>query len=135
MNASTLSSAVSGPEPVRASRLLEIRSKAYRRRIWHKVLDKTERAIVSLVIRCVETVRSTKLATIVTAIVEKLTDAMTSRVERLKQTVGRSLAQTLSMIAQGWGYRPAERWARDDSFIQYLTIIDLNNLPVYRRVC
>ena len=68
------------------------RQKAMRKHIWFKVLTRSERAIFNLTIRCVEQIKSSKLAKIVTAIVEKLTQAMTSRVEKLSQSVGRQLA-------------------------------------------
>ena len=111
---------------IQISELVKIRRKALRRRAWYKILDRAERAIVSLTIRCVERIRSPKLAEIVTAIATKLKDAMTSQVEKLKKTVGRSLAQNLAKIVLAWGHSSAKRWVKDQGFIQYLVIMHIN---------
>jgi hypothetical protein len=42
---------------------------------------------------------------------------------------GRSLAQKLSWIAQGWGNKSAATWPGDPEFVRYLTVMDLNKLP------
>jgi len=108
------------------SELIKIRRKAMRLRTWFKVLDGTERAIVILTIRCVERVKSPKLAKIVMAIVTKLTNAMKGQMERLIDTFGRPLAQKLSRVAMAWGNRSAALWAEDLGFIQYLVTIQMN---------
>lgn len=117
---------------ISVSALAEIKKKALRRRAWFKVLDETERAIVSLTIRCVERIKSPKLANIVTAIVTKLMDAMASQVERLKETVGRSLAQNLAKIALAWGNSSAKSWVEDQNFIQYLVIMRINTPRMFQ---
>jgi len=117
---------------ISVSALAEIKRKALRRRAWFKVLDGTERAIVSLTIRCVERIQSPKLAKIVTAIVTKLKDAMTSQVERLKETVGCSLARKLSFIAQSWGYILASKWVWDSGFSQYLAVMHMNTPGMFK---
>jgi len=117
---------------IQISELVEIRRKALRRRAWYKILDRAERAIVSLTIRCVVKIKSAKLAEIVTAIVTKLKDAMTSQVEKLKETVGRSLAQKLSLIAQSWGYRLASKWVEDSGFSQYLAVMHINTPGMFK---
>jgi dolichol kinase len=112
--------------------LAEIKKKALRRRAWFKVLDGMERAIVSLTIRCVESIKSPKLANIVTAIVTKLIDAMTSQVEKLKETVGSSLVRNLAKIALAWGNFSAKSWVEDKSFIQYLVIMRINTPKMFQ---
>jgi hypothetical protein len=44
---------------------------------------------------------------------------------------GRSLAARLSLIAEGWGYRSASRWAEDEGFIRYLTAMELNRPRIW----
>jgi len=56
---------------------------------------------------------------------EKLLDAMESRVEQQMRSVGVPLAEKISRIAQKWGNRTAREWMRDAGFIQYLTIMTL----------
>jgi len=117
---------------IQIGELVEIRKKALRQRAWYKILDGAERAIVSLTIRCVEKIRSPKLAEIVTAIVTKLRAAMTSQVEKLKETVGRPLARKLSLIAQSWGYILASKWAWDSGFSQYLAVMHMNTPRMFK---
>lgn len=114
--------------------LLEIQRKALRRRIWFKVLDKVERAIISLTIRCVDSVRSPKLAKILKAIVIKLREAMKGKVYKLMEKVGLPLAKKLGAIARSWGNLSALSWARDSRFIHYLTIMHMNT-PTFFKVC
>jgi hypothetical protein len=85
-----------------------------------------ERAIVNLTIRCVEEIRSVKLAMIVKAIVDKLNEAVKSRVERLMGTAGSSLARTIAGIAVSWGNLEAVEWASDRGFIRYVTVMEMN---------
>jgi hypothetical protein len=87
--------------------------------------------LLDLTIRVVEKVRSFMLAKLVSRIVDKLLEAMESRVYRLMRTEGRSLAEKLSKIGQAWGNRAAESWVKDRGFIQYLTV---SNLLAFRGV-
>lgn len=112
--------------------LVSIRRVAMRKRVWFSVLGQVERAIVNLTIRCVEKIRSIKLAMIVKAIVDKLKLAVRSRVERLMETVGSSLAQKLSGVAVSWGNKSASRWVEDYGFIRFLTVNYVNTPSLYR---
>lgn len=112
--------------------LASVRQRALRKGLWFRVLDRVERAIVDLTIRCVERVRSSKLARILVKIVSKLEDAMKSRVERLMDEVGCLLAQKLSRIALNWGNKSADRWSDDPGFIQYLTIMQMNTPRMFQ---
>ena len=106
--------------------LAGIRARAMRRGVWFRVLTRAERGQMELTMRVVKRIRSFFLARVVTSIVEKLLDAMESRVSRLMREVGQSLARKLSGTAQEWGNGSAERWPRDSGFVQYLTIMHLN---------
>ena len=108
------------------SELVRIRARAMRRGVWFRVLTRAERGQMELTMRVVKRIRSFFLARVVTSIVEKLLDAMESRVSRLMREVGPALAHKLSGIAQKWGNGSAERWPRDSGFVQYLTIMHLN---------
>jgi hypothetical protein len=85
-----------------------------------------ERALIDLVIKIVERVRSPKLAKIIAWILEKLREALKSRIEKLMETVGRSIARKHAECAYSWGYKDAFRWAEDTDFIRYLTIVEMN---------
>ena len=48
------------------------------------------------------------------------------------QNFGHPLAQRISVIAAKWGNNVAAAWSNDEGFIRYLTVIDMNNLPIFR---
>jgi len=105
--------------------LASIRRKVLRRGIWHKVLDQEERALINLTIRVVDTVRSSKLAKVLSKPVEKLREAMKSLMDRARE-MGRPLAEELSRVAQAWGYLGAGSWAKDEFYAIYLGLSALN---------
>jgi len=92
-----------------------------------------ERGLVNLTIRCVEQVRSSKLAAMLRIIVERLEAALRSRVERLMVVVGWPLAQRLARLASSWGNQNAWNWALDAKFARHLTIVHMNNSAIYRQ--
>ena len=118
--------------PLSMSELAKLRVKARRRGIWFRMLSRVERGLVDLSIKVVEKVRSLVLARSLTSIVEKLLEAMESKVTRLMRTVGRQLAQKLSEIAQSWGNKSTKLWANDPSFIQHLAVTQMNLSPIFR---
>jgi len=103
-----------------------------RRKVWFRVLNRVERAIVNLTIGCVERVHSPKLERIISTIVNKLTNAMKSMLEKLTEDIGRPLAQKLSRIAWNWGNKSAVQWAEDYVFIQYLTVMQMDVLRIFK---
>jgi len=111
---------------ISVGRLVKERRRALRKRVWFKALSRDERSIVSLTIRCVDWVQSAVLARIVMAILIKLKAAMESPVKRMVRTLGRSMAQRVSRIAQAWGNKCASQWAWDPGFIQYLAVMKMN---------
>lgn len=117
---------------INRSMLVSVRRVAMRKRVWFSVLGRVERGIVNLTIRCVEEVRSVKLAMIVEAIVDKLEEAVKGGVERLMDTVGSLLAKKLSGVAVGWGNESACHWVEDYGFIQFLTVNYMNTPSCYR---
>jgi len=112
------------------SELASIKQRAMRKGVWFRVLGKVERAIIDLTVKCVMKVRSAKLAKIVATIVNKLADASKSRLKRLIDEIGRSLAQKLIKIAQKWGNKSAVQWAENSDFIQYLVITHVSSLKI-----
>lgn len=113
--------------------LVTIRRKALRKRAWFKVLNRTERAIISLTIRCVDKIRSPKLIEILSNIAIKLLFATESPIEALMVRFGRSLAFKLSLIARSLGVPQAFKWKSDPSFIQYLTVMFINTPVAFSR--
>jgi len=118
--------------PLGKNDLTKIKTVAMRRGIWFRVLSRGERALVDLTLRLVKRIRSLFLARVVSSIVEKLLDAMESKVSRLMREVGQPLAQKLSGIAQKWGNSSAVSWIADPGFRQYLTVMYINTPSVFK---
>ncbi len=102
--------------------LAEAKRAALRRGIWYRALSRVERGVLDLTMKFVDSVRSTKLANVLTAIINKLELAMENTAERLVRLVGRPLAQKISNIAVSWGNRSAYGWADDRNFARYLAM-------------
>lgn len=114
------------------SKLVNLRVKAIRRGIWFKVLSKTERAYVELTIKIVDKVRSHLLAKVLASIIRKLLGAMKSRIARVMEEVGCSVARKLSRIALNWGNMSATQWMKNHRFIRYLAIMHINTPPTFK---
>ena len=103
-------------------RLSKLKSVALRRRVWFRVLTRIERGVLDLTMRCVDNIRSTKLAKVVTAILSKLQSTLESFADQKVRTIGRSLAEKMSAIAVGWGNHSARKWAGEDGYARYLAL-------------
>ena len=112
--------------PLTRESLAKLRLKAVRRGCWFKDLKREERKLLDLTIRVVTKVHSFILAKIVSRLVDKLCEAMESRIFRLMRTEGRNMAENLSKIAQAWGYRAAKSWVSDYGFMQFLVVSNLS---------
>ena len=106
--------------------LAKLRLRALRRGLWFSGLKQSERKLLELTISVVQRVRSFMLAKVVSQIVDKLCDALESRVYRLIRTEGRCMSEKLSNIAISWGYREAKCWIEDLGFRQYLVVCNLD---------
>jgi hypothetical protein len=111
---------------VSVKQILFFKKTALRHGIWFRALNLVERGILDLTTRYVACIKSSKLATVVMAILEKLRIASEGVVDRLVRTVGFSLAKKVSVVAQSWGNRSAFSWANDSDFARYLAVSHLN---------
>ena len=107
---------------------LKLRREALRRRVWFMVLSSTERALLYLVPRCMETPKNATLIDVLAKIIVKIKDALKSPIADLINQVGRPLALRLSRIAQEWGHKTAGEWASDEGFARYLAMRHLNSV-------
>jgi hypothetical protein len=107
---------------------LKLRREALRRRVWFRVLNCTERALLYLVPRCTETPRNTTMIDMLAKIIVKIKDALNSPMADLVNRVGKPLALRLSRIAQEWGHKTAGEWASDEGFARYLAMRHLNSV-------
>ena len=101
-------------------KLAQTKKLALRRRVWFGTLNRLERGIIDLTVKYVDSIRSAKLAKLVTAIIGKLQSALECTVDRLVRTIGLPLAKKISDIAIRWGNRLASLWADDLAFARFL---------------
>jgi len=109
-------------KPVSIQALTLTKRIALRRGIWYKTLNRIERAVIDLTVRYVDDIKSSKLAKIVTAIIDKLQNTMESATDRLIRTAGLVLTRKISVIAIKLGNKSASEWAEDHAFAQFLLV-------------
>jgi hypothetical protein len=93
---------------------------ALRRGLWYRTLNRVERGIIDLTVKYVDNIKSSKLAKVVTAIIEKLQVSMETLADKMVRTVGLPLARKISEIAVSWGNHSASSWANDFAFARFL---------------
>ena len=103
-------------------KLNETKKHALRRGVWFKALTRIERGIIDLTVKYVDNIKSTKLAKVLTAIIEKLKASTESILDKLVRTIGLALTQKISKIAVNWGNRLASMWADDPVFARFLAV-------------
>jgi hypothetical protein len=113
--------------------LAQAKKLALRRGVWFKTLNRVERGIIDLTVQCVDSIKSVKLAKLLTAIIDKLQSAMESMVDRLVRTIGVPLAEKISCLAVGWGNVSAKSWASDLSFAAFLAAMHTSNDFMHHR--
>lgn len=118
------------PDKLRIDELAKIRLMAIRNGFWFKILNRLERALITLTLKVAKEIHSKVLAQALHSIVTKLLKASESKVSRLIRQVGAPLAEKLSLIAQKWGNTIAQKWSLDKSFVRFLAIMYLNNPKV-----
>ena len=101
--------------PLTRELIVGVRTRALRRGIWFRVLDRVERGLVDLTIRWVDRVKSGRLAQVLVRILEKLVRAMEGGMVRVLER-GRALALRASGLAVSWGDGVAFGWRFDAGF-------------------
>jgi hypothetical protein len=109
------------------SRLAALKTRSIRRGVWFRVLNMLERAQVDLTVRVVKNVQSPHLMKVLESIVNKLSEALQSKVARVMRSIGFPSALKLSRIAQSWGHKSAGTWAQDSRFARFLAVMHLNS--------
>jgi len=116
---------------VQCCELVKVRAKALRRHAWFK-LSSLERGLVNAVVVSRVVVRSRVLVKILAEVVGKLSELSKPLVLRMMNSIGRPIAESLSKIAQSWGYRDAWKWVEDTGFIIYLTVVKIHESAYFR---
>jgi len=107
--------------PLTGRNLAGLKTRALRKRVWYKVLDRIERGLLDLTIRWVDNVRSGRLTETLLPILMKLAQAMEQGVAQVL-VVGRELALRASVLAVRWGNMDAFSWRFDESFWRGLAL-------------
>jgi hypothetical protein len=101
--------------PLTGRKLAGLKTRALRKRVWFRVLDRVERGLLDLTIRWVDNVRSGRLTETLMRILVKLARAMEQGMARVL-VVGRELALRASVLAVRWGNVEAYSWRFDREF-------------------
>lgn len=109
------------------SDLQKIKTKAMRAGVWYKGLPKLDRILFDLTIKVAENIRSLHLAKSILAIMGKLEQVLEGRFAKLARTIGCTLAEKTSCLAQSWGNYTAKNWSTDKSFALYLAVMKDNS--------
>ena len=107
---------------ISVARLADAKKTALRRGVWFRSLSRVERGIIDLTVKYIDSIKSVKLAKVLTAIIVKLQTTTESVVDKLVRTVGLPLARKISNLAVSWGNRLASLWAEDCSFAGFLVV-------------
>jgi hypothetical protein len=105
---------------------------------WFRLLSLDKRRFMDAVIQTVDEIRSSLLLKILTPLVTRLLQALggirglQGNLSYGMQNFGQPLAQRISVIAHEWGNIHAAKWASDPGFIRFLTVIDLNDIPIFK---
>ncbi len=121
------SSFLRGNQVLSVGKLLKVKNFALRRGVWFRVLSRLERGVIDLTIKCVDSVKSLRLAGVLAAIVQKLQQATESLIERLTRTIGVPFAERISGIAVSWGNKTAKNWSSDLSFAAFLAVMKISD--------
>ena len=105
--------------------LLSFKRKALRKGVWFKALDNVERNIINLTAKVVDRVESALLGVTIVKILSKLLEPLKSSFMR-KIGLGMKRAAKIVAQAQAWGNENAESWAKDDGFVRYLTLLEMD---------
>jgi hypothetical protein len=118
-------------------RLLKVKARAVRQGFWFKALSRMERGVFDLTVRCVERVRSSVLAEMLSGIVAKLLENLKPGFLETAMRVGSAIAAELCDLALDWGNAGASFWRHDLGFTRFLGVNTVNEgrFEVYGGDC
>jgi hypothetical protein len=111
-----------------------VRRRAWRKRVWFTACTRVERGIVDLTIRCVDTVRSARLALVLGRVVVKLLKACRSRFVMQVERAGAEVAARLSRIGASWGMAHAAEWKGEKAFRCWAGVNAVNGIAGWRGI-
>ena len=106
--------------------LIDVKKRALRRGIWHKVLDPIEKGILSLASQIVETIHSNILHAQISDIIAKLSDASKNGYQKHLEKYGIIRIKEIQIQAIKFNYYKALEVENDVNFMKYLIFLDYN---------
>jgi len=113
-------------------KLISLKQRAQRKRIWFSTLNKAERGIIDITLQFVTKIRSPMLIRVLLKIAIKLRNALKSNFIRAAEEIGYGIAIKSTELAYAWGSHGAKNWRSELGFIRYLGIMHLNTPPLFR---
>jgi len=109
--------------------LVKAKRRALRLKVWFK-LEKVERSILELSIKCIKTIVKNKL---LTNILQKIVNEINSHTFKAKaRKIGYELALRQVKAAIQSGCKRAQEWLNDEGYITYLGVQYLNTPSTYQ---
>lgn len=103
--------------------LTNLRTKAFRKKIWYDALTDQERVLTGLIIKHVKIVKNVVLATVIGRIMGKLVYAIkNSFLDRIEQ-LGKPIALAMAKGAYSCGNKDALKWMENLNYIRYLGLM------------
>ena len=103
--------------------LTNLRTKAFRKKIWYDALTDQERVLTGLIIKHVKIVKNAVLATVIGRIMGKLVYAIkNSFLDRIEQ-LGKPIALAMAKGACSCGNKDALKWIENLNYIRYLGLM------------
>ncbi len=103
--------------------LSNLRTKAFRKRIWYDTLTDQERTLTSLIIKNVKIVKNAVLATVIGRIMGKLVHAIKNSFLDKIEKLGRPIALAMAKGAYNCGNKDALNWMENLNYIRYLGLM------------
>ena len=105
---------------------------------WYRLISQEKRRFIEAVIQTVDKIRSSLLLKVLTPLIGKLLQALggirglMGNLAYGMKNFGQPLAKRISIVATKWGNNLAAKWVDDEGFIRFLTVIDMNDLPMFK---
>jgi hypothetical protein len=114
------------PNFLEKATLIKLKLKAMRAGVWFRIL-RIDRVLIDLTIKVADTIRSPRLVRSILSITGKLEGLLESKLQRAVKEIGFPIAEKLSLLAQNWGNKAAEKWITDEGFAKYWAAMKLND--------
>jgi len=110
-----------------SSFLKGLRSKALRRKLWYKVLNRFDRSYYNLTCSVVTRVESLDLGKEILSLVLQLKNSLKGEFVRFVESYGVGKAWDAAQLAVAWGYNGAKEWKYNQALARLHAVNELNS--------